>query len=178
MNVTRVKQLSDLTQEEVDELFRLSNTEYEEALRRPLSDLCCPGWLSEEFVDALVMTLMELYGLRWPLDGFRAFLQFVSQVGVECPQGLVLLGPGAEHSVTDYVEDGQIIVGTQGDQSGFLNGQVYAEYFQLNNLHRKAIIALGALAQYAGSRKRVDPCSLFKPSVAQISVVLPFRQGL
>ena len=33
VNVTRVKKLSDLTQEEIDELFKLSNAEYESVLK-------------------------------------------------------------------------------------------------------------------------------------------------
>ena len=32
--------------------------------------------------------------------------------------------------------------------------------------------------QYMESKKRIDPSSLFKPSVAQITVVLPLRQGI
>ena len=49
--VTKVKQLSDLTQEEIDELFKICNAEYEAQLKQPLSDICCPGWFSEEFID-------------------------------------------------------------------------------------------------------------------------------
>ena len=73
-DLTKKKQMSDLLHEEIDELFDKLHNEYIMNMKAPMYDIAGPGYVNEEFIEVLVMHLMEFYKIKSGFEGFAAFL--------------------------------------------------------------------------------------------------------